>query len=283
MRRVAIVTDSAADMSAADAAANGIGVVALEVTFGGQRFRAGVDLDVDSFWRRMVAPDAPFPTTAAPGPGSFQEAFEAAFDAGADSVVCVDVAEELSATIRSARIARDMLPEREIHVVDSGSASMGVGILAELAAQLADEGRSGAEIAAILEDRKRDVDLYVTVNTLEYLRRGGRISAATAAIGSALSIKPIVTLRDHKVDVFERVRTRSKARARTIELLTARPIERLAILHTTNADVEAFRDEVVARIPGGVDPDCVSVEIVGASVGPHLGPGAVGGVVLYAR
>ncbi|HEX9044365.1 MAG TPA: DegV family protein [Candidatus Limnocylindrales bacterium] len=283
MGRVAIVSDSAADLSPVDAAARGIAVVALEVTFGADRYRAGVDLDVDAFWRRMIAPDAPFPTTAAPGPGSFAEAFEAAFAAGADSVVCVDIAEELSATIQSARIARDMLPGRDIRIVDSGSASMGTGILAELAADLSAAGHTAEEIVAVLEDRRGDVDLYVTVDTLEYLRRGGRISAATAAIGSALSIKPIITLRDHKVEVFERVRTRSKARARTVELLAARPVERLAILHTTNADVEAFRQEVVARIPGGVDPDCVSVEIVGPSVGPHLGPGAVGGVVLYAR
>ena len=137
MGRVAIVTDSAADLPADRAAAAGITIVPLEVTFGSERLLAGVDLTVDAFWQRMVAPDSPFPTTAAASPGQFQAAFEAAFAGGADAVVCVDVAEGLSATIKSARIARDLMADREIHVVNSRSASMGVGILAELGAEMA--------------------------------------------------------------------------------------------------------------------------------------------------
>ena len=150
MGRVAIVTDSAADLPADRAGAAGITIVPLEVTFGSERLLAGVDLTVDAFWQRMVSPDSPFPTTAAASPGQFQAAFEAAFAGGADAVVCVDVAEGLSATIKSARIARDLMADREIHVVNSRSASMGVGILAELGARLAAEGRPAAEIAATL-------------------------------------------------------------------------------------------------------------------------------------
>src|SRR4051794_28045067 len=105
------------------AAAAGIRVVPLSVSFGKDTFLAGVDLSVDEFWRRMTAPDAPFPATAAASPGSYQEAFEAAFADGADAVVCVDVTETLSGTIKSARIAAALMPDREIHIVDSGSAS----------------------------------------------------------------------------------------------------------------------------------------------------------------
>lgn len=281
MARVAIVTDSAADLSPARVKELGIHVVPLEVTFGTERLLAGVDLTIEAFWARMVAPDAPFPTTAAASPGQFKEAFEACFAAGADAVVAVDVSEGLSATIKSARIARDMMPEREIHIVDSTSVSMATGILAEIGAEMAAAGKPAAEIAATLEARTKDLNLYVALDTLEYLKRGGRISPAAAAIGGLLSVKPIITVADRKVEVEERVRTRSKARARCVELLTARPVERLAVLHTTNAEVEEFRDALVAGMPGGIDRSKVTTDLVGASVGPHLGPGAVGAVILY--
>lgn len=281
MARVAIVTDSAADLSPARVKELGIHVIPLEVTFGTERLLAGVDLTIEAFWARMVAPDAPFPTTAAASPGQFKEAFEACFAAGADAVVAVDVTEGLSATIKSARIARDMMPEREIHIVDSTSVSMATGILAEIGAEMAAAGKPAAEIASTLEARTKDLNLYVALDTLEYLKRGGRISPTAAAIGGLLSVKPIITVADRKVEVQERVRTRSKARARCVELLTARPVERLAVLHTTNAEVEEFRDALVAGMPGGIDRSKVTTDLVGASVGPHLGPGAVGAVILY--
>jgi DegV family protein with EDD domain len=281
--RVAIVTDSASDLRPEAAQAAGIAVVPLEVSFGPERFKAGVELSTDDFWTRMLAPDAPFPTTAAASPGDFAAAFEAAFEGGATAVVCVTVGERLSATIASARLARDRLDGREIHVVDSGSASMGEGLLALLGAELARAGATGEEVARTMTARAPDLDLFVALDTLEYLRKGGRISPAQAAIGSLLSIKPIITVVDGIVDTADRVRTRSKARERVIGLLTERPIEALAILYTPPAEPEAFCEEVVALLPATIDPAHVSVQPVGASVGPHLGPGCLGGVVLYAR
>ena len=289
MGRVAIITDSASDMTPEAAAAAGISIVPLIVNFGEESFRAGVDLTTEAFWQRMLAPDAPFPTTAASSPGEFKGHFEAAFDGGAEAIVCVTVAGTLSGTLKSAQIARDMLADREIHIVDSGSASMGEGLLALLAVDLASMGVGAAEIARVLADRSTDLDLYVALDTLEYLKKGGRISGAQAAIGTFLSVKPIITIRDGAVHTADKPRTRSKARERTIELLTQRPLERLAILYTPGrdvtgeADAAAFRDEVIARVPGGIDASKVSVQPVGASVGPHLGPNCVGGVVLYRR
>ena len=131
--------------------------------------------------------------------------------------------------------------------------------------------------------RLSDVDLYVAVDTLDYLKKGGRLSAAQAAIGSVLSIKPIITVRDGLVVMAERPRTRGKARERTIELITARPVERLAILHTPTSspeEVAAFRAGLLARLPGGIDPERVSVGLVGASTGPHLGPDLMGAAFL---
>ena len=286
MSRVAIVTDSTADLAPAAAAAAGLRVVPLFVRFGDEEFRVGVDLSTEQFWDRMLAPDAPFPTTAAPSPGTFRETFEACFAEGAEAIVCPTIGTKLSATFQSATLAAQALPDREIHVIDTGSTSMSTGIPALLAAEMAAAGVAAAEIAAAVRDRLLDVDLYVAVDTLDYLRKGGRLSPARAAIGTVLSVKPIITVRDGIVEMAEKPRTRAKARERVIELIAAGPIERLAILHTPISprdEVEAFRDRLIARIPGGVDPAHVSIGLIGASTGPHLGPGLMGASFLRRR
>jgi DegV family protein with EDD domain len=279
--RVAIVTDSASDMDPARAAALGITVVPLVVNFGPETFKAGIDITTEQFWARMTAPDAPFPTTAASSPGDFQAAYGRLFDEGADAIVSIHVASTLSGTIKSAEVARGLLPDKEIHVVDSMSASMGEGILAELGIEMATLGVSAEEIARVLTKRRDDIGVYLALDTLEYLKRGGRISGAQAAIGTLLSVKPIIKIADGHVETVDRVRTKGKARERVIELLATAPMERLSVLHTTNAGVEEFVPALEARVPGGIDPAKVTVDLVGPSVGPHLGPGCVGGVALY--
>ena len=280
MSQVAIFTDSASDLDRAAATAAGIHIIPLLVTFGDETFRAGTELSTAAFWERMVAPDAPWPKTAASSPGEFRAAYEAAFAAGADAIVSIHVAANLSGTMKSAQIARGMLPEREIHLVDSRGVSMAEGILARMGVELAAEGRSAAEIAAVLEARAPDMVMYVVLETLEYVRKGGRISGTQAAIGTLLSVKPIIRLRHGDIETVDRVRTRSKARERLLELICERPIERLSVLHTVSPDVDAFRDDVLARVPD-LDPAAVTTELVGASVGPHLGPGCVGAAILY--
>ena len=278
MSHVAIVTDSASDLPPEAAAAAGITVVPLVVSFGPESFRPGVNLSTTEFWQRMTAPDAPFPTTAAAAPGDFMNSFTGAFDAGADALVCITVSGDLSGTLKAAQVAAGQLPGREIHVVDSRTASMGTGMLAQIAAELAGEGVSAGEIARVVEHRKEDVTLYVALDTLEYLKRGGRISGARAAIGTMLNVKPIITVTDGIVENADRVRSRPRARERVLELLTAKPLERATLLHTTNADVEEFEERFLER--SKLDRSKVQTMTVGPSVGPHLGPGCVGAVVM---
>ena len=140
---------------------------------------------------------------------------------------------------------------------------------------------SAEEIARVLTDRASDLRMYVSLETLEYLKKGGRISGAQAAIGTLLSVKPIIAVEAGVVETADKPRTRAKSRERCIELICARPIERIAILHTMAPDVEEFRDEVIRR--SGIDASSVMTCIVGPSVGPHLGPGCVGAAVLYKR
>jgi DegV family protein with EDD domain len=278
MPRVAIVTDSASDIPPAEAAEHGIGVVPLLVTFGTTEFRTGVDISAERFWEMMVAPAAPFPRTAACSPGDFQTAFQAGFDAGAETVVCVTVGGKLSGTNKSASVAREAMRDRAIHVIDSGSASYGFGIAVLMAAEMAAAGADAEAIVAMVERRLADTHFYVVLETLEYLRRGGRISGAQAAIGGVLSVKPIITVADGLVETADRPRTRGKARARLLELLTAEPIERAVVVHGQAPDAGAFADELAAR--AGIDRAGISIRLIGPAIGPHVGPGAYGAVVL---
>jgi fatty acid kinase fatty acid binding subunit len=279
--RVAIITDSASDLQPAVAAAHGITVVPLQVSFGGDVFLANQSLTTDEFWNRMLAPNAPFPTTAAASPGEFAAAFQAAFDAGAESVVCITVSGDLSGTLKSVQIAAAGMPGRDVRIIDSRTVSAGQTMLAQHATRLAAEGRSGAEIAAAIEDRKQDVGLYVALDTLEYLKRGGRISGTRAAVGSMLSIKPIITVVGGIVENADRVRTRAKARERVLELLTEQPLDEATVLHTPGADADGFREEFIAR--SGLPAEKVQTMLVGPSVGPHIGPGCLGGVFVRKR
>lgn len=280
MSRVAVVADSASDLPPNQAKAAGITVVPLLVSFGDREYRAGVDLSGDDFWRELTAPGAPFPKTAAAAPGTFKDTFEGLFADGVDEIVYVGVGSKLSATLGSAKVAREMLPDRKIHIVDSNTASMGTGLLVLLAAEKAASGMSAEQVVAEVNGRLDKVNLYVVLETLEYLKRGGRISPARAAIGSVLSIKPIITLEDGVVETADRPRTRGRARERLLELLVAAKPERVAVLHGQSPDIEAFASELAAAT--GVARDKMTINLIGASVGPHVGPGAYGAVTMSA-
>lgn len=286
MTKTAVITDSTADLTPAQAAAAGIRVAPLFVQFGADAYQVGVDLTTEQFWDKLLASGAPIPTTAAPSPGTFKELFEACFADGADAIVCAVIGSGLSGTFQSATVAASMLPDREIHVIDTGSTSMSTGLPALIAAELAAQGLPAAEIASRVRDRLPDVDLYVAVDTLEYLRKGGRLSAAQSVVGNILSVKPIITVREGQVTMAEKMRSRAKARARVVELIAEAPVERLAIIHTPTSSAEevaSFREALVAAIPGGIDPSAVTIGLLGASTGPHLGPDLMGACFLRRR
>ncbi|MGA3056633.1 MAG: DegV family protein [Candidatus Limnocylindrales bacterium] len=276
---VAIVTDSGSDLTPTQLLANRIVQVPLSVSFGTSSYLSPDEMKPEEFWRRLLEPGAPFPHTAAASAGQFKQVFERAFEGGADGIVCVTLAETLSATIRSAQMAKDMLPDREIHIVDSRTACMGIGALALRGAGMAAQGFPAAKIAAELTRIRESVFLYVALETLEFLRKGGRISAAQAAIGGLLSVKPIITVVDGLVVTADKPRTRSKARARVIELLSARPVAEVHLLYSPPAEVDDFRDELLAHLPAPA-PKLVTAQIIGPVIGAHVGPGVLGAVLL---
>jgi DegV family protein with EDD domain len=276
---VAIVTDSGSDLTPAQLEDNRIVQVPLTVSFGSSSYLSPDEMTPEEFWRRLLEPGVPFPHSAAPSAGQFKQAFEQAFEGGADGIVCVTLAGTLSATVRSAEMAKDMLPGKEIHIVDSRTACMGIGALAMRGAGMAAQGFQAAQIAEELTRIRESVFLYVALETLDFLRKGGRISAAQAAIGGLLSVKPIITVVDGLVVAAERPRTRSKARARVIELLSEGPVAEAHVLYSPPAEVDDFRDELLAHLPAPA-PKLVTAQIIGPIIGTHVGPGVLGAVLV---
>jgi DegV family protein with EDD domain len=279
---VAIVTDSGSDLTPQQLAESKICQVPLSVAFADRSFLCPDELPPEEFWKRMTAPETPFPHTSTPSAGQFKEAFEKLFAEGAEAIVGVFLSETLSSTIKSAEMAREMLPGKQIELVDSRSASMAIGSLALHGARMARSGASAAAIAEALRLRRERITLFVALETLEYLRKGGRISAAEAAIGGLLAIKPIITVEDGIVVTADKPRTRSKAHERVIELLTDRPVEEVHVLHSPPADDGAFRETLLAHMPKP-EPKLVTSEILGPIIGTHIGPGAYGAVLIRAE
>jgi DegV family protein with EDD domain len=269
---VHVVTDSASDLPLDVAASAGIEVVPLSVRFGAEELVDGVELTPNDFWTRLATTEE-LPETAAPAAGAFAQRFRELFARGASGIVCINLSSELSATMQAAVVAASEVADvGPVRVVDSRSASIGLGSLCLSAAELAATGATLDDVVADVEDRRDCTQLYATLDTLEFLRRGGRIGGAKAFLGSVLSIKPVVEVRDGKVEPAGQVRTRSKALRLLADKVAAQPVERVAVLHGNAVDVEVFLDLLAASVPR----HAVTTGLVGPVIGTHAGPGVIG-------
>ena len=213
MSNVKIVTDSACDLAEADTAELGIEVVPLSIRFGNDEFVDRRDLSPKEFWRR-VAQSPVLPETAAPSPGAFEQAFRSAAAAGATTVICINLSSKLSATYASAELAATSVrPDIDVRVIDSLSITMGQGSMVRVAAKMARAGESADTIVAEIESMKPRTRVYGALDTLDNLKKGGRIGGAKALIGSLLSVKPLLDISTGAVEELGKQRTRSKALA----------------------------------------------------------------------
>ncbi len=271
MAGVRIVTDSACDLSTDEVEQLGIEVVPLSIRFGTDEFEDRSELSAEGFYELMEQ-RSELPETAAPSPGAFEAAFRRQAEAGADTVVCINISSDLSATMAAAQnAARAIADDLPVHVVDSKSITAGLGTQVLLAAQRAADGASAEDIVALVEDLRTRTHVVGCLDTLDNLKKGGRIGGAQAMLGSLLSIKPMIDISTGVVEEAGKSRTRKKSLEALREKVRSSPkVEHLAVMHGLAPDIgvmTALLDE------DGFD---YRVGHIGAVIGTHGGPRVIG-------
>ncbi len=269
---IRVVTDSSCDLPQGLVDALRIEIVPLTIRFGEEELVDRVELDTDEFWTRLEHSKL-LPETAAPSAGAFEAKFRELMARGATGIVCINLSSHLSATMQAAQVAAAAVAsEGSVQVIDSQSASMGLGNLCLTAARRAADGDSLESIVTEVVDRRDRTKLFATLDTLEFLKRGGRVGNARALFGTVLSIKPVIEVRDGVVEEAGKVRTRSKALKMLASKAAEGKIEHLAVLHGNAPDV----DELLELLDPIFPADEIITGIVGPVIGTHAGPRVIG-------
>ena len=269
---VRVVTDSACDLPDDLIERDGIEVVPLTIRFGKEELVDRKELSTDEFWRRLADSDV-LPETSAPSAGAFEAAFRRMIADGATGIICINLSSKLSATMQSAQVAAQAVqPDCPVVVVDSLMVSMGLGSLCLTAARRAADGDSLESVVANVTDRRNRSKLYGTLDTLEFLKKGGRVGNARALLGSMLAIKPVLEVRDGEVEEAGKVRTRSKALRLLVDRVKEGPFENLAVLHGNAPDLDELLDLLEPLTPR----DEIVIGQIGPVIGTHAGPRVIG-------
>ncbi|HZO72177.1 MAG TPA: DegV family protein [Ktedonobacteraceae bacterium] len=269
---VRIVTDSTADIPVVQAEALNITIVPLTVFFGDDAYLDNIELDNAAFYKKLQE-SKDLPRTSQPSPAAFEEAFTRLINKGADAILSVHLSSKLSGTYQSACTARDALPENlkkiPIEIVDSQSISVGMSYPVMEAARKAQSGAGLEEIKAHLLDQLARTRILAVLDTLEFVKRGGRIGGARALLGNMLSFKPIISLKDGEVIPLEQPRTRNKAYVRLAQLVgEMEPIEYIAIAEASDEVGQQLAQALKATYSGEIP-----IYKLGGVLGTHTGPG----------
>lgn len=273
---IAIVTDSTCDLPQHVIQNVGINVIPLFINIGDKGYLDGVDITRKDFYINLPSYTT-HPTTGTPGMDAFKNTYQTLADQGFTEILSIHISEKLSATVNVARNAAQEFKQIPVTVHDAGQLSLGTGLQVEHAARMAAEGKSMNEIEAALDDLRSRTFVAARLDTLEFLRRSGRMNAFLAGIGSLLQLKPILTMQNG-LPGSERVRTSHKAEARLLKMLEERqPIEHFSLLHTNSPEqAMAFHEQAAHLIPAEITYSMDITPVIGA----HLGPGAVGYVIV---
>jgi DegV family protein with EDD domain len=272
---IQIVTDSSAYLPADLVQQHSIHVIPLKVHFDDKTYRDEIDLSHQEFYR-MLAEAETLPTTSQPSAGEFFDLYSELSKDGHE-ILSIHISGKLSGTISSAQSAKEMLPEAKITIIDSASTAMGLGLMVLTAARAAAKDKTTAEVVTAVERMIPAMNVVFVVDTLEYLQKGGRIGGAAALVGTLLKVKPILCLKDGRVEPLDKVRSKRKALARLMEVIEERvgpgtPV-RVAVLHAQVPD-EAGELEQKVRARFNCT-ECYFAEL-GPVLGTHAGPGIVG-------
>jgi DegV family protein with EDD domain len=269
---IRVVTDSTSDILPDEAERLGIDVVPLTVRFGDEQFRDGVDLGPDAFYRKLTTTSVQ-PSTSQPTPEQFAELYRRHVDGG-DTVISIHISTKLSGTLQSASLGAQELPAGAVRVVDSTTVSAGLQFVVRAALEDIAAGSDIEEVVRRTESRRDRVGVYVLLDTLTYLQRGGRIGRAQGLLGGILNVKPLLSVRDGEVHPEARVRSRQQGIARIVEIAAGqRPLDGLAVFH-------CGAPELIGLIAPRLRADHPGIELIvgqlGAVVGTYSGPGGVG-------
>lgn len=269
---IKIVTDSVADLPAGLVGELDITVVPCNVVLGDVNYKDGVDLGPDELFRRMAAGPG-LPTTSQPSMAEFQSVYQE-LTANGDSIVSIHPSAKVSGTFNSAQQARNALGDADIHVIDSGMASIAEGLVVLTAAQLAREAGSAGEVASQVQAGLSKTHAFFLLDTLEYLQKGGRIGKAAAFLGGVLSVKPILGMQDGEVHPVERPRSRQRGIRRLRELAAQMaPVRQMAVIYSTELqEAEDLKQGFSDLLPG----DRIITARFGSALGVYVGPHAVG-------
>ena len=276
---VQVVTDSTCDLPAETVERLGIHVIPLYIHMDGKSYLDAVDITRETFYQRLPGL-ATQPTTAAPSSELFAREYDRLTEEGADAVLSIHIGQSLSATLNFARTGAEQANTADVTVLDSGQLSLGVGYIVQEAAERAARGETVKQILEGLEEFSKRVYVFAALDTLEFLKRSGRMNWAVASLGEVLRIRPILRMNDG-VSHAERVRTESRALARVAEILReTMPVERLALVHTNARErANSLRQLAAGLLP---DDELPMVDITPV-IGAHIGPNAVGFACVSAR
>lgn len=276
---IKIVIDTSADYTLEEIKERDFSLVPMTVFLNGQTYIEGVNLERDDFYE-MLETSVEFPKTAQPSPQKFLDVFEEA-KANGDSVICILLSSKLSGTCQSAHLAKDMAEYDDIYIIDSLSAASGIKLMADYARKLANEGLSACEIAQKVEAMKSRVTILAGLDTLEYLYKGGRLSKASAIIGAAAHIKPIITVKDGAVEVIGKAIGKAKATANIISHLQNLEMDPDFPVYS----VYSFGTENCEKLESKLTSNGYPIDErkqIGSTIGAHTGPG-VFGVIFVAK
>ncbi len=271
---IQIITDSTCDLPPEIIARYGIKIIPLQLIFGDETLRDGLDISYEEFFRRLRLAN-PLPTTSQPPVGVFKAAFEESLREGHE-VLGIFISSRLSGTFATAEAAKELLPGEPITLVDSLSTSLGMGLQVIAAARAVERGASREEAAALVVRLREKIRVYFTLDTLDYLHRGGRIGGAQAFLGTLLNVKPLLILRDGRVEAYERVRTKRKALERMLEAVLSEVGPEPAFIGVLHGEAEAEAKMLAEQAHTRARCQEMLTSTITPVLAAHTGPGVVG-------
>lgn len=271
MSKIKIVTDSTAYLTKEYIKAENISVVPLNYVFGDESGKEPFPGEFEDFYNKLASTKL-FPSTSQPSAGEFVETFYEAFEEGYDEIIAIVLSSKLSGTYNSAVLAKNILENKKITIIDSLNSASNLRFLVEDAIKMSKEGKSSEEIKAHINDKKKHMYVYLTTDTLEYLSRGGRISSIQSKLGNFLNIKPILELKNGELGLLDKLRGKNKALQAIIDKIPE-DTRQIGICHILNRKgAEKVKTTLEKKFPN-ID---VQIDELGPVIGAHLGPKGIG-------